>query len=292
MSFLKNIKNNKIQLAQIGLVLTTFVWGITFIMVKEALQDAPPFAFTAFRFMLASFGTLFILRKNILDINRLEIIGGIICGIFLFSGYGFQNFGLVVTTASKSAFITGVSIILVPVFLVIAGIQKIRLKIWGSVLLAVIGLFLLLNPSGDGINRGDILTMGCAASFGIHIIVQDRFTRKKVQVFQFFIVQATIVSILSFGGHILFETQSVIWSQRLIIALAITGIFATLAGISIMIWAQKVLSPTRTAIIFTMEPIFAALFAMLIAGEMLSIQGWTGGFLILLGIIWAETGRE
>ena len=128
---------NKRILAQIGLIVVTIIWGTTFVIVKQALNDAPPFSFAALRFGLASILSLIVVNFKILQITKNEIIGGIICGFLLFAGYAFQNFGLMNTTASKSAFITSVSVLIVPVLLVLFNIQQVGLRIWFSVLLAV-----------------------------------------------------------------------------------------------------------------------------------------------------------
>ncbi len=108
---------NKKITAQLLLVLVTLIWGATFIMVKEALNDTGPYAFAAMRFGIAGIFALIISKNIIFNISRIEIISGIICGIFLFSGYAFQNFGLIYTSASKSAFITSISVLIVPIIL-------------------------------------------------------------------------------------------------------------------------------------------------------------------------------
>ena len=183
-----------IVLANLGMILTTMIWGITFVMVKDALNDAPPFIFLALRKGLAFlFGVLY-LHRNIKKITTLEIISGLICGFVLYAGYSFQNFGLILTTPSKSAFITSVSVILVPVLLSLFGLQKIRLKFWIIIIMALCGLYVLLNPAGGNINFGDILTFGCAFSFALHVIFQDIYLKKKVDVVRFFVVQVMFVS--------------------------------------------------------------------------------------------------
>ncbi len=283
---------NKRMLSQLGLVVTTFLWGVTFVMVKDALNDAPPFAFSAWRFLMAAVVGFVISRRTIFHVTRTELLGGLICGFFLFSGYGFQNFGLMLTTASKSAFITSVSIILVPVILVVAGVQKIRFRIWGSIFLAIAGLYLILNPHGGEFNTGDVLTLGCALSFALHIIFQDRYANRGIRVIPFFVVQAFTVAFLSFGNHLVFESDPVIWSTRLITALLVTALGGTLFGFGMMIYAQRYLSPSRTAIIFSLEPVFAALFAFFFTAERLTTLGWVGGLLVVMGVILAETGKE
>ena len=278
--------NRKVVLAQFGMVITTMIWGITFVMVKDALNDAPPFIFATLRFGLAFIMGLLYLNYKIKSITSKEILGGIICGFLLFCGYGFQNFGLMLTTPSKSAFITSVSVIFVPILLVLFKLQKIANKIWFVVLFATLGLYILLNPMGGGINLGDILTFGCALSFAFHVIYQDIYVNQNVDVTRFFTVQVFFVFLFSLLSSFMFEDySSVIISQRLIVAISVTGALATFIAILLMIWAQTILSATKTAIYLSLEPVFAALFSVFFAGEILGLYGWTGGIIIVLSVM-------
>ena len=280
---------NKKATARIGLLFVTIIWGLTFIIVKEALNDAHPFSFAALRFSLATFFSLLILNKKIITITKHEIIGGILCGFFLFLGYAFQNFGLMNTTATKSAFITSVSVLIVPLLLFSMNIQKVQIRIWGAVLLATFGLYLLILPGGGDINIGDIITFGCAISFALHIIAQDNYIKKNIRVLPFFCIQLAFVTLISFIHAQIFEPETIIWSSRLIQAIIITGVFATFIAFLLMIWAQKILNPSETAIIFAMEPVAAALFAMVFAGETLGLWGWLGGGLICLAVVYGKS---
>ena len=281
---------NKKRLAQILLVFVTLIWGATFIMVKDALNDAGPFAFGTLRFTIAGILTLVIVNKSIFTLTKTEIIGGLICGFCLFCGYAFQNFGLMQTSASKSAFITSVSVLMVPIILYLFNIQKIKMKVWFAVVLATIGLYFLLDPRGGMMNWGDILTFGCALGFAVHIIFQGYYVKKNVRVLPFFLVQAWVVVGLSFINSLLFEPIFAIWSPRLISALLVTGIAATFIAILLMIWAQKILNPSETAIIFSLEPVFATVFAIIFAGEILGLWGYIGGGLIVLAVAYGESG--
>ena len=280
---------NKKITAQIGLLVVAIIWGLTFVLVKSALNDAPPFSFAALRFGLATLITILIVNKNIITLTKNEIIGGILCGFFLFLGYAFQNFGLMNTTATKSAFITSISVLIVPLLLFTMNIQKVSLKIWVAVLLATLGLYLLILPGG-GINIGDVITFGCAVSFALHIIAQDNYLKKEIRLLPFFCIQLAFVTLISFIHAQLFEPETIIWSTRLINAIIITGIFATLIAFFTMIWAQKILNPSETAIIFAMEPVAAAFFAMVFAGEILGLLGWIGGGLVCLAVVYGESG--
>ena len=281
---------NKKRLAQILLVFVTLIWGVTFIIVKDALNDAGPFAFGTLRFTIAGILTLVIVNKSIFTLTKTEIIGGLICGFCLFCGYAFQNFGLMQTSASKSAFITSVSVLMVPIILYLFNIQKIKMKVWFAVVLATIGLYILLDPRGGMINWGDILTFGCALGFAVHIIFQGYYVKKNVRILPFFLVQAWVVVGLSFINSLLFEPIFAIWSPRLISALLVTGIAATFIAILLMIWAQQILNPSETAIIFSLEPVFATVFAIIFAGEILGLWGYIGGGLIVLAVAYGESG--
>ena len=278
--------NKKIILAQLGMIATTMIWGITFVMVKDALNDAPPFIFATLRFGLAFIMGLLYLNSKVKNINMKEIFGGIICGFLLFCGYGFQNFGLILTTPSKSAFITSVSVIFVPIFLVLFKLEKVANKIWLIVLFATLGLYILLNPMGGGINLGDMLTFGCALSFAFHVIYQDIYVNQNIDVTRFFTIQVFFVFLFSFLSSFIFEDYgTVIISQRLLVAVSVTGILATFVAIILMIWAQTVLSATKTAIYLSLEPVFAALFSVFFAGEILGFYGWIGGTIIVLSVM-------
>ena len=290
-----SIISNRTRLAQIGLVFTTLAWGATFVMVKEGLNHAQPFTFGAYRFLIATICTAFLVRSRIFELNKQEFLGAVICGFFLFTGYTFQNFGLwenefyISTTPSKSAFITSISIIMVPLMLVLSGLQKVSTRIWVAIILATIGLYLLLDPSGSGISLGDGLTFGCATCFAIHIIIQDRYAKGGIHVTRFFFIQVAVVTLLSFICSYFFDTQPPTWSPELINALLMTGIIATTIAILIMIWAQQILSPSQTALIFSLEPVFAAVFSWILIGELLGFWGWVGGVLVVIAVVWSES---
>ena len=281
------MKKQKI-LAQLSMVLTTMIWGITFVMVKDALNDAPPYMFASLRFGLAFLLGCIYVNKGIKDISDTEMIGGLFCGFCLFVGYAFQNFGLMQTTPSKSAFITSISVIMVPVILVLFRIKKVNIRIWIAIFLAVIGLYILLNPSGGGINIGDVLTFGCAISFAAHIIMQDRYLSKGASISKLFLIQVMFVTLFSCISVFIFEDMSINISERLVIALLVTGILATFVAIMFMVWAQTILGPNQTAILLSLEPVFAALFSTFFAGEILGVYGWIGGMVVVLGVISSE----
>ena len=281
------MKNYKF-LAQLGMVLTTMIWGITFVMVKDALNDATPFMFAALRFGLSFVLACIYVNKGIKDISFNGLVGGLVCGFCLYVGYAFQNYGLIETTPSKSAFITSVSVILVPVILVAFRIKSVHLRIWVATFLAIVGLYILLNPAGGEFNIGDILTFGCAVSFAVHVIFQDYYLSKGVHVSHLLLTQLMFITVFSCLSVCVFEDLSVIMSDRLINAILVTGVLATFIALFIMVWAQTILSPGQTAILLSLEPVFAALFSTIFAGEILGLHGWIGGSIIVFAVLSLE----
>ena len=274
--------------AQLGMVLTTMIWGVTFVMVKDALNDATPFMFASIRFGLSFFLALLYINKKIYKIKTSEIISGLVCGFCLYVGYAFQNFGLMETTPSKSAFITSVSVIMVPIMLVLFKIKTVHVRIWVATFLAIVGLYILLDPRGVGLNMGDVLTFGCALSFAAHVIFQDIYISRGHNIAHLLLTQLMFITFFSCCSVIFFEDFSITASTRLLNAIIVTGVFGTFIALFIMIWAQTILSPSQTAILLSLEPVFAALFSTFFAGEILGVSGWIGGMIIVVAVISLE----
>jgi len=270
------------------MVITTMIWGITFVMVKEALNDAKPFMFATLRFGLSFILAIIFVNRGMSKINKKSMVAGLICGFCLYVGYSFQNFGLMQTTPSKSAFVTSVSVIMVPILLVLFRIKAVHNRIWIATFLAIVGLYILLDPAGKGLNIGDILTFGCALSFAAHVIFQDRYLSKGVDVGHLLLIQLMFITLFSGISVVSYEGFEMIVSQRLIIAILVTGILATFIALLIMVWAQTILGPNQTAILLSLEPVFAALFSTIFASEILGINGWVGGVIIVFAVLSLE----
>ena len=279
-------------LADFVLLLAAFVWGTTFALVKASLDYTSPFMFMTMRFTLALVIITPVVVRHIGELTRRELVGGVLTGGALFFGFACQTWGLVYTTASKSAFITGLNVVLVPFLLWGLGHQRVRARRWTAAGLAVLGLFLLTNPlSGAGINRGDLFTLACAAAFAGHIILLGSYA-PATNTLRYFWVQLITVTILAALATLVVSGWEVIPSATLWLGLGVTGVLGTAGAFLGMTWAQRRTSPTRTALILTSEPIFGALFAVAIAGEFLSPIAWLGGVLIVTVIVWSELGNR
>jgi len=280
--------------ADASLVLATMLWGATFVVVKDALDYASVFAFLALRFALATGLMAVIFRRALQQLDRHQIRAGALIGSLLFAGYVFQTSGLMYTTPSKAAFITGFGVVLVPVFSAVFWGRRINRWVWAGALAALLGLyFLTVPPEGlRELNRGDLLVLACAAVFALHIIVVGRYSaRHPVGALSFLQVATTgvlTVLMLPLVSLTAWEPFRVNWSTSLVFAVLITAVFATAICFSIQVWAQQYTTATHTAIIFTLEPVFAAITSYLLLSERLGVRALLGAALILAGILLAE----
>jgi drug/metabolite transporter (DMT)-like permease len=280
-------------LAHLGLLFVAFIWGTTFVIVQNAIALVEPFTFNAVRFLLAGCILFIILRLRPAKESKQPIAPGILIGFFLFSGYLFQTFGLLYTTSSKAGFLTGLSIVMIPVFSFLFLRQKTGLFAILGVVVATIGLFLLTADNSFSFNKGDILVLCCAVSFAVHILINGKYSRQFTPLF-LSTVQVLAVGIFSSLCAFFFEDWHHLFSISLwtnvsfCFALLLTAVFATSLAFFIQTAAQTHTSPTRVAIILSMEPVFAALTGVLAANEKLTATAIIGCACILLGMIFAE----
>ncbi|MFK9093386.1 DMT family transporter [Bacillus salipaludis] len=283
--------------ADISLLLVTLIWGTTFILVQNAIDFLPPFAFNGIRFFIAALLLILCLlvfeRKQLKQLN-LKIIGsGVFIGFWLFLGYVTQTIGLLYTTTSKAGFITGLNVVLVPLFSMFLLKQYPTKSAIIGVLTATIGLFLLTMTDVSALNIGDGFVLICAISFAMHIILTGKFS-SKYPTLLLTAIQILTVGILSIGSSFIFEDwkkslrMDILFSQDVIIALVITSVFATAIAFFIQTNFQKYTTATRVALIFAMEPVFAAIVGYFWAHERLSISALLGCSLIFMGMVFAE----
>jgi drug/metabolite transporter (DMT)-like permease len=276
--------------AELALFANALIWGATFTTVKGALDDASPILFVAVRFSLAA-AVLILLYARKLD--RRVILPGIGVGSLLFAGYAFQTVGLRFTTPSKSAFITGLTIPMVPLLTSCVYRRRPRLAEVAGVLAATLGMGLMTLPDVHlQVNPGDALTVLCAVAFAGHIVALGYFSNwaihrglgfEALSVWQ--ILTAALLGLITFSG---LDTPHWHMSNGLWIALAITGLLATALAFTVQTWAQRYTTPTRTALIYSLEPVFAWAFSWLLTGELLTPRATLGAVLILVGILLVE----
>ena len=273
---------------ELALVAVTAVWGSTFVLVRDAVAQVPPFTFIAFRFLAAA-ALLAAVRPRLAAGGRRDLVAaGALAGLALFAGYGFQTVGLQYTTASNAGFITGLAVVLTPLLAALLLRQPPGGWPVAGALLAAVGLALLSLQQLE-VRHGDALVLGCAVAFAAHILLLGRFA-PRFPSYPLAIVQLGTAGLLALGwagvaGDLVVPGSAEVW-----VALAITAVAASAGAFLIQTRAQQEVSPTRTAVILTMEPVFAGLFGFLLAGERLSGRGWLGAALILTGMLVAELG--
>lgn len=272
--------------ADLALAGITFIWGATFVLVKNALDDASTILFLAMRFGLA--GALLLLLARRVRLTRDLAVASAAVGACMFFGYLFQTAGLRLTTPSKSAFITGMFVVLVPVF---TGLFLRRFPgLWaaGGVGAAGLGLYFLTAPTGtESVNRGDLLTLACAAIFALHIILTGHFIAR-LPAIGLTAGQVVVTALLSLASLPWAERVFLRLSPALVVAVLVTAVFATAVAFFVQTWAQQYTSPTHTALIFALEPVFAWLTSWAVEGERLGGRAAVGALLILAGIVLAE----
>jgi len=273
--------------ADISLLIVVIIWGYTFVAIKNALADITPFNFIALRFITAFVILIVVFRKRLSGLNSFIIIRGTIIGLFLFCAYAFQTVGLKYTTASNAGFITGFSVVLVPVFSAMILKAKPSIESIIGVLCAIAGLFFLSYNKGYVINKGDILVLFCAIAVAFHILSVGYYTKKTDSIL-LTIVQIGVVTILAIIFALFFEETVVPGSIIVWKAIFVTSIFATVGAYLVQNIMQRFTSSTHTALIFSGEPVFAGIFGYYLLGEYLS--GWSifGCILILAGMIISE----
>ncbi len=281
-------RGNRSLFAKAGLLFVTFVWGSTFVVVKDTLKFVDPFILVGYRFVLASVilgAILYAKRKNLF----FRFKSGAILGIILWFLYGPQTLGLRYTSATNSVFITGLFIVFVPLFS-FALFRRIpsKLKIAAS-LIALFGLWFLTGGLRN-INYGDMLTLITAMAGALHILVADHFIKKNIDPyvlsFQQFLATGTISVAIGLIWNLSFRVDA----TPAIISILFLTLVPTLCCYVIQLVSQKFLSAVTVAIFLAAEPIFGALFAWTAGNEKFKLWQGFGGLLIVAGMLLSEAG--
>jgi drug/metabolite transporter (DMT)-like permease len=280
---------NRRRAAEAGLIFNVVIWGATFVLVKTALLDVSPILFIALRFTLATAVLLAVFRGAALPWRSWKTAGaGALTGAFLFSGYAFQTMGLRLTTAPRSAFITGLTSVAVPLLAALVYRVKPRVSEVMGVLISTAGLALMTLPGVLGpMHLGDLLTVCCAVGFAAHIVTLGHF-REKMSYELLAVSQIAIPALFGWALFSWVERPRVAWRPAVVWAILITGLLATALAFSIMAWAQRYTSSTRTALIFMLEPVVAWITSYWLVGEGLSGRAAAGAALILGGVAIVE----
>jgi drug/metabolite transporter (DMT)-like permease len=275
------------RFAELALAFVCLLWGSTFVLVKNALDDISPSLFLAIRFSIASVLLAIVYtarRKPARGVWR----GGVWAGIFLYAGYFLQTMGLQFTTASKSGFLTGLYIVLVPLLGAAVYQKAPGIAEWTGISLATVGMGLMtLTSRRLEIGTGDALTLGCAFAFAIHMLLLAHFSRL-MQTELLALLQIATCAAISLTTFRFVESPFVRWTPGVVIALAVTSVLATAIAFLLQTWGQQYTSATRAALIFSLEPVFAWLTSYVFEHEVLTRQWLAGAGCILGGILLVE----
>jgi drug/metabolite transporter (DMT)-like permease len=270
----------------LALIAVTAVWGITFVQVKDAVDVYPLFAFLAVRYAIATGVLVVVGARRVLTLGRSGLAAGGVLGGLLGLGIGLQTAGLERTTVSSTGFITGLYVVLTPLFGLLLFRTTVGLEVWAGVALSVVGLA-LLSGVDIGSPTGDLLVLASAAAQALQILMVERYATR------YDAVALTLVQMAAcFAGFLVIALAlgelevphgRTVWG-----ALIVTGVFASALAYLIQVWAQRRISAARIAIVFSLETVFAGIFGYWLADDRLGWLGWGGCAVILAGIVLAE----
>ncbi|MFX1323970.1 MAG: DMT family transporter [Promethearchaeota archaeon] len=279
------VSSKRSKIAIFLLILTTILWGTSFVITKSITEQVPVFLYIGLRFAIALIGFLPFF-PHLKFLNKKILVMGFITGMLYFLGFAIQTFGLQTSTPGKTGFITGLSTIIVPFLSWILYKTAIGWRLWVAVAISVIGMAFLLLEGQSGVVIGDILVLICAFFWAFFIIYNDKYVHLG-DVYAYSIIQILVIccsgficSLILSETFTLFSVSSEIWYLMIymgIIVMTLTILFQN--------WSQKYQGATQTAIIFTLEPVFAVLFDYLIGGRILSLFGWLGCGLVFIAIL-------
>ena len=272
-------------MALVALIAVTAVWGVTFVQVKDAVELYPLFAFLAVRFAIATVTLAVPAAGRLRGLGRRGLGAGALLGLLLAAGYVLQTAGLERTTVSNTGFVTGMYVVLTPVIALVLFRSRIGAAAWAGVALSTVGLLMLAGIHGSAV--GDLLVLAGAAVYSLQIVLMERYA-PRYDALAFTLVEmvaafAGLVVVALALGDLGVPRGWTVWG-----ALLVTGIFASALAFLVQTWAQRRTSATRTALVFAMEPVFAALFGYTLAGDRLGTFGWGGCAAIMAGIVLAE----
>jgi drug/metabolite transporter (DMT)-like permease len=284
--------------AHLLLLAVVLVWGATFALVKSALTATTPLLFNLLRMVLAFAVLAAVNWRSLRGLSKTDLKLGAAAGLLLGMGYQFQTTGLKFTTAPKAAFITGLVVVIVPLLSALPGVAlpgslRPTFDTYAGAALAFAGLVLLTTPPGagmalfSGIGLGEWLCLGCAVAFAAHLLMLARaapqVSARRLGTLQIGFAAVVLLVTLPLGGRPYFHSSTMVWA-----ALGVTAVLATAAAFTIQSWAQQHLPASHTALIFTLEPVFAWLTSLLFFGEQMGRRAMLGAGLILAGIVLAE----
>lgn len=279
---------SKRQLLLLLLILGTAFWGISFSFVKSGVGNGSPFVFLGYKFGLAAIVLAAIFFRRLKRLDRGVVLAGVAIGVPLLLGNVLQTIGLQSTSVTNSAFITGLDVLLIPIFKWALFRKPVAGRIWISCAIALTGLYLIVAQQGLRLNVGDVWTMGCALFFACYVLTVGWYSHKQDAMLTVVVSMSVCAFGCLFAG--LFDTRA-IWApsdSAFWEGVLFAAFFATAFMYAIQSEAQKYLEEEKVALTYLCEPVFAAIAGVVLLGEMLSFRTIFGAGLILLALLIAE----
>jgi drug/metabolite transporter (DMT)-like permease len=270
--------NLQLKLAPLALLLVSAAWGLAFVVMKPAIerQSVNNFLFT--RFSMAVLVMVLIRPQVLKFLTKDLLLRGLAAGFLLGGGYIFQTVGLANTGAAITGFVTGLYVVLTPLFAGLIFKERVSKNTWLYVFMATVGLA-LLSLKGWSIGFGELMVFFSAIAFAAHITALSKWSAGR-DVYAMTITQLTMCAAMT-GVASLFEGYSAPPDSGVWAVVIFTAVFATAIAFIVQTWSQAHMSATKVAVILTMEVVFAAFFAILFAGERLTLQAALGGILVV-----------
>jgi drug/metabolite transporter (DMT)-like permease len=269
----------------LALVGVTAIWGSTFVVVMDAVEKMPVTDFLTWRFGMATLAMLLLRPRSVARLGTTGRRNGAAVGLALGTGYLLQTLGLQHTSAAVSGFITGMFVVLTPLTAAVLLRKPPGTRAWVGVALATVGLG-LLSLHGFSVGSGELLTLGCALAFALHIVGLGEWSSRH-DAYGLAVVQllttALLCAVVAVPGGLAVPPDASVWG-----ALALTALAATALAFVVQTWAQAHLAPTRAAVIMTMEPVFSGLFAVVLANEVLGARVLAGAACVVAAMLLTE----
>ncbi|WP_256792074.1 DMT family transporter [Terrabacter sp. Ter38] len=273
------------RLATLLLVALTAVWGSTFFLIRDLVETVPPVDFLAVRFSLSAVIMLLVFWRPVRALSRRQVLVGVGLGALYGLAQIFQTQGLATTPASVSGFITGTYVVLTPVFTAVLLRERVAGSTWAAVGLATVGLA-LLSLNGFSVGVGEALTLLAAALYALHIVGLGRYSASEIAT-GLSVVQMVVIAVLCVGGAlpggVILPSGPGQWASVLYMV-----VFASILALWVQTWAQAHMPATRAAIVMTLEPVFAAFFAVTLGDESATLRMVVGGALVLTAMFAVE----
>ena len=266
--------------------LVTIIWGATFLVTKDTLKLVGPFTYLSLCYLVATVTLIGIFHRRLARITRAEVLCGLLIGVVLFAGYGLQTVGMQWASVSRAGFITGLYVPLVPLLSLLFLRQRIAITAWIGVLLSLAGLFLLsVNTQFSlSIGLGEWLLLGCALAFAMQIVLISKFA-PHMDAINLAIIQLALTAVLSLIAVPLHHEPLAAPPLLAWVPICLLGTIDMAFTLVCMNWVQQYISSTRATLIYSLEPLWAAFFGVLVAGDVLSLIAWIGCGCIFVGMI-------